>query len=230
MKVKLTILFILFSTIALAQNDSILLAQNDSIVNTQKSVSTFKRWFGISAGWVMKEDIVSNIFITDGSGNLGNLTQKMFGNTVQVGFSFAPSFGKYGLGLYTGLYYEHTWGTKMINCITSPNNASYNDFGLPEESSYTWPYEHALYIPLHFQYKHEFSPDLNLYASAGPSFGIGFSPNKYAYSTMYIGGKFGFQFYGVQISMLTEWGIVLKRLVADYIVARPISVQLSYMF
>jgi len=218
MKVKLTILFVLLSATLLAQDNA----------NALKSASPIKRWFGISAGWVMKEVIVKDIYLMDESGrDLGITTEKQFGNAVQIGFSFAPSFGKYGLGLYTGLYYEHTWGSHGYNAGATDMLGMGYAYG-----SFRWSGEHALYLPLHFQYKHEFSRDMRIYASVDPSLEIGFSSSNYTscFPIIYGGCKFGFQFYGVQLSMLTEWGVGFRKLVGDPINARPISIQLSYMF
>ena len=224
-----------------------------------------KHWFGLSAGWVLKDKFMNagdvNLY-DDYSGNMIYAMQdckvQSLGNTLQVGFIFAPTFGKYNLGLYTGLFFEHTWAMKQITTWNPGINSSVSNSAMElengkiiaeEEPMYNgvrikWfgAYENSLYLPIHFQYKYNFNPNMNIYVSIGPSFEFGldeydgYSSSSFDYYTkskinVLIGGKCGFQLYGAQISLLTEWGVTSSKyydITAHY--HRPISIQLSYMF
>ena len=184
-----------------------------------------KRWFGVSAGWVLKDNISSNIQFMDPKGTYvytANIHE--LNNALQIGLSFAPTFGKLGLGMYTGLYYELSWAMKKIE---------YRDDGTKTVSqnpsmSYANPIQ-TLYLPAHFQYNYLINPNMSLYTSAGPSFEFNISTG-FPKCAFLLGARCGFQAYGVQISLLTEWGIYTSPKLIDYGIHRPLSIQLSYMF
>ena len=88
-----------------------------------------------------------------------NLPEKKYSNTLFLGLSWAPEFG-YGFGLQTGIYYE-------------PTMEKYN-----AQDVYTYfANEHALSIPLRFQYRIEVAKDFSLFLYTGPSFDFGLAFN-----------------------------------------------------
>lgn len=88
-----------------------------------------------------------------------NLPEKKYSNTLFLGLSWAPEFG-YGFGLQTGIYYELTM-------------EKYN-----AQDVYTYfANEHALSIPLRFQYRIEVAKDFSLFLYTGPSFDFGLAFN-----------------------------------------------------
>lgn len=224
-----------------------------------KSISV-KRWFGITVGWVLRDRVqkVDEMPLTDNSGNilttLSNYKSQSLGNTLQIGFTFAPSFGKYGLGFYTGIYFEHTWAMKQVHTWDPIYSSAGSELEtgkvvIEDEPVYDghrvkWfgNFENQLYLPIHFQYKYDFNPNVNLYASVGPSFEFGlgkvnyYSSSSFDYYTnskinILMGGRVGFQLYGAQISVTSDWGISHE---TYYDISsryhRPISIQISYMF
>lgn len=90
---------------------------------------------------------------------------KKYSNTLVFGFSWTPEFG-YGFGLQTGIYYELTM-----------ERHKYDSY---DPDIYIYPYrgythslfanEHALSIPLRFQYRIEVAKDFSLFLYTGPSF------------------------------------------------------------
>lgn len=213
-----------------------------------------KRWFGISAGWAFRDRVVNfgdiNTPVISDSGKGGyHFKSQSLGNTMQIGFTFTPTF-RYGLGLYTGLYFEHTWAMKQINTwdpngvtVSVSGNSAMEDIGrevITKEPIYNgtrikWfgAYENVIYLPIHFRYKYDLNPNMNISASVGPSFEFGLDKGDYKSNVnVLMGARFGFQLHGVQISLLTDWGISPEKIL-DGISAfyhRPISIQLSYMF
>ena len=154
----------------------------------------YHRWFGFSVGYVWK-NLESNMEQTGYSGSsFGFPNFKYYGNTLQIGFTFNPTF-KYGLGLYTGLYYEHTFADKMTwnlgaNTILggeSSGSQTYSEYKEDYNNSAhgynkdvpLWfkNYTDALFLPLHLQYKKEFVPEVAILVSAGFSFE--FAAKKY---------------------------------------------------
>ena len=217
-----------------------------------KEPISIKHWFGISTGWVFRDRLVNygDVPLVDHWGDflmtISNYKQQSLGNTLQIGFTFIPTF-RYGLGLYTGLYFEHTWAMKQINTwdpvIFSAGESEVDDGRevITEEpilyngTRIKWfgAYENVIYLPIHFQYKHELKPNMCISASVGPSFEFGLDKGDYKSNVnVLMGARFGFQLHGVQISLLTDWGISPEKIL-DGISAfyhRPISIQLSYMF
>lgn len=211
---------------------------------------SIKRWFGISAGWAFRDRVVNfgdiNTTVISDSGKGGyHFKSQSLGNTMQIGFTFTPTF-RYGLGLYTGLYFEHTWAMKQINTWdpdplieSTTNNPTAEDIDVGREvitkQTYKWfgAYENVIYLPIHFRYKYDLNPNMNISASVGPSFEFGLNKGDYKSNVnVLMGARFGFQLHGIQISLLTDWGISPEKIL-DGISAfyhRPISIQLSYMF
>ena len=214
-----------------------------------------KRWFGVTVGWVFKERVYQvngDMTLMDRQtgvdyGTVRDMKETSYGNTLQVGFTFSPSF-KYGLGLYSGVYYEHTWAMKQELTWIAPRATTQENIDLPivitEEQTLSdgtkrrWfgSYVNSLYIPIHFQYQYNINPNMKLAISAGPSFEVGLNEPNYRYNksrfNLLMGGRVGFQMYGAQISIATEWGVIKENFgnstYAHY--HRPISIQLSYMF
>lgn len=215
-----------------------------------KEPISIKHWFGISAGWVFRDRVVNfgdiNTPVITDSGKGGyNFKQQSLGNTLQVGFTFTPTF-RYGLGLYTGLYFEHTWAMKQINTWdpdplieSTTSNPTAEDIDVGREvitkQTYKWfgSYGNVLYIPIHFRYKYDLNPNMNISASVGSSFELGLDKGNYKSNVnVLMGARFSLQLHSVQISVLTDWGISPEKIL-DGISAfyhRPISIQLSYMF
>ena len=225
-------------------------AKKKQKVQKTKEPISIKHWFGISAGWVFRDRVVNfgdiNIPVITDSGKGGyNFKQQSLGNTLQVGFTFTPTF-RYGLGLYTGLYFEHTWAMKQINTWdpdplieSTTSNPTAEDIDVGREvitkQTYKWfgSYGNVLYIPIHFRYKYDLNPNMNISASVVSSFELGLDKGNYKSNVnVLMGAKFGLQLHSVQISVLTDWGISPEKIL-DGIYAfyhRPISIQLSYMF
>lgn len=206
MKTKLIVLLLLFSAVVSAKENHI----------------SVKRWFGLSTGWVLK-DVDANYNDDDGIKR-----QQLVSNTLQVGFSFAPTFGKLGLGMYSGLYYEFTLNNKFITYMEDGTKTTMYADQNPEMNS-NGPMQ-SLYLPIHFQYNYRINPNMSLYSSVGPSFELPIINQKNRfYPNIFLGARLGFQVYGVQISVLTEWGLASRKLVNSHF-HRPLSIQLSYMF
>ena len=235
-----------------------------------------KRWFGITLGWVFR-DRMTNIgkfyssdvhddYINNQYFVLDNYKVQSLGNTLQIGFTFSPTFGNVGLGLYSGLYFEHTWAMKQIS-TWNPNHIgnvncseelrtgklvitkeSYDNNG--KRIKWFGAYENALFLPIHFQYKYNFNPNMSVSASAGVSLVFGLDNDSYysypSHVNVLLGTRCGFQLYGIQVSLVSDWSISPEKVTYDISLKhdmssnltittpcfyhRPISVQLSYMF
>lgn len=89
------------------------------------------------------------------------LAKKKYSNTLFIGLSWAPEFG-YGFGIQTGVYYELTMEQHSYE-----TNRAYSFFAS----------EHALAIPIRFQYRIEVAKDFSLFLYTGPSFDFGLAFN-----------------------------------------------------
>ena len=130
--------------------------RNQNNTNSYKQRKCFncpkaKYSWGLSLGYVEKE--LENPFITNDNHGDYSFHEKMEG--VQLGLRFEPLF-KYGLGLNTGIFYEY-YTLKLFE-----ENYNY-------DSGYD---EHLLKIPLHLEYRFNFSRHFNLFAFGGSSIGV----------------------------------------------------------
>jgi hypothetical protein len=106
--------------------------------------NTGYKW-GFSAGYVEKR--MYDYDIGYGYNNLMGL---------QFGFKIEPLF-KYGFGLHTGVFYEFYY---------KPIEQNYSDY----YDTYTVDYmQHVINIPLHLEYRLNFSRYFNLFVYGGPS-------------------------------------------------------------
>lgn len=213
----------------------------------------FKRWFGISAAWVFRDVmLITEAEFQNMSGeSLSSATymEQTLSNALQIGFTFAPCFGDKGLGLYTGFYYERAWAMKYLSVsYGSPllENTRRERYPKANDTRQQWlgAYGNVLYLPIHFQYRHAFNANMNTSVSLGPSFEFGldkvYTTNRRENVNVLLGCRVGFQLYGAQISLLTDWGVRPFKVwrygvtqngdLVDLFRHRPISIQLSYMF
>jgi hypothetical protein len=75
---------------------------------------------------------------------------------IQAGLRFEPLF-KYGFGLNTGLYYEYY--SDILNQIS--------DYGDDEDNTESPYEEHAIILPLHLEYRFNFSKYFNIFVYGG---------------------------------------------------------------
>ena len=225
------------------------------LADDSSNTHSVKRWFGLSIGWIFRDNICSYTNkLQNSAGKIveySTYTAQTMGNTLQVGFTFSPTFGNKGFGLYSGLYYEHTWGMKYVtmNKVKDAQKntlfenkqeileSQYYKNGLP--SKLFEGIDDELFIPIHFQYMHAFDKDMRLYVSVGPGFEYSISKSRnldiVSNTNIVLGCRFGFQVYGAQLSLVSDWGVfphVIKQNYGDRNIFyhRPISVQISYMF
>ena len=173
---------------------------------------------------------------------LPDIPEKKYSNTVFIGLTWAPEFG-YGFGLQTGLYYELTMEKAK------------------DREVYTYfANEHALAIPLRFQYRIEVAKDFSLFLYTGPSFDFGLAFNireeeipypgsliepeveKYniyelsnlqRFNVMWgVGG--GLRYKGLQLRAGGDWGLIdiMKGYDSNdrYYLHKPFHITLSYQF
>ncbi len=218
------------------------------VINNEPRVLKIKRWFGISAGWVFRDLIeASEVKMTDMSGTILTTTkvvEQTLSNAIQVGLTFSPTFGQKGLGLYTGLYYERSWAMKYMRNTTGTkygNGVTAIRYPQDFDYRYTWlgVFGDVLFIPLHFQYKRPFNYNLNISISAGPSFEFGLDQMEGVHNgdriNILLGCRFSVQLYGLQLSLITDWGIrpyssIKYEANVKGFRHRPVALQLSYMF
>ncbi len=114
---------------------------------------------GFTMGWVQKHWAVKN---TSGGAaeKMGYWDDSKNINGMQVGIKIEPLF-KYGFALNTGIFYEFYY---------SKGAESYYD----GESYHPILMEHVLYVPLHFEYRLNFSRKFQLffYGGAGIDYGL----------------------------------------------------------
>jgi hypothetical protein len=125
------------------------------------------RIFGISAGYVQKQWKWTENGKTHKIGAFDK--ENSFVNGIQAGIRIEPLF-KRGFGLSTGLFYEYYF-SKSDNYTDT-----YSDS--PEEYNYHLNFsEHSLYLPLHLEYRLNFSENFQLFFEAGPSIDYALSGN-----------------------------------------------------
>lgn len=221
-----------------------------------------QRPVGIAIGYMQKSLIYNDIVWVDGlptnntkkvKRGLTNsflqeyayedIPEKKFSNTVFIGLTWAPEFG-YGFGLQTGLYYELTM-----------EQVEYEDLRYQHFAD-----EHALSLPLRFQYRIEVAKDFSLFLYTGPSFDYSLAfnirekelPNpgslikpkveKYnlyeeydlkRFNVMWgVGG--GLRWKGLQLRAGGDWGLINMMKGGDsnnkYLLHKPFYIALSYQF
>lgn len=106
--------------------------------------------FGFSVGYVQKQWVVKE----DGeTTKMGYWDDTKYMSGIQAGFRFEPLF-KYGFGIDTGLYYEYYYSkSKTISYEGNEFEPSIN--------------EHSLYLPIHLEYRLNFSSKFQLFFYGG---------------------------------------------------------------
>jgi tetratricopeptide (TPR) repeat protein len=112
---------------------------------------------GLSVGYVQKQWTISD---ENGANKCGFWDDSSCISGVQVGVRIEPLF-KYGFGIDTGLYYEYYY---------SKSQTMYEQ-GVEFRPSLQ---EHAIYLPVHLEYRLHFSPSFQLffYGGGGLDYGI----------------------------------------------------------
>lgn len=142
-------------------------ATSSTSVSTSSSTTSYNRYkprtnrefnmpfdeqgeFGISVGYVQKQWVAK----ADGeTTKMGYWDDTKYMSGIQAGFRFEPLF-KYGFGIDTGLYYEYYYSkSKTISYEGNEFEPSIN--------------EHSLYLPIHLEYRLNFSSKFQLFFYGG---------------------------------------------------------------
>jgi hypothetical protein len=134
--------------------------KTDKCFNCPKDVH---RPFGLSLGYVQKqwewttwERTITYDMWKD---------RRLYLEGLHVGVRVEPLF-KYGFGLSTGLFCEYYQSLSPVLEGTYSDKSGKYDYRIKFS-------EHLLYVPLHFQYRLNFSKDFQIFAQAGPSVNYG---------------------------------------------------------
>lgn len=217
----------------------------------EKSI-TPNRQFGVSVGYVQKQ------LWRDGNyapwcmakpvTKTGKASRRLNSPALRVGFHWSPEF-KYGLGLYTGIFYEMSYASARI----VENKYDYNKFYDITSC------DHSLSIPFRFQFRYEFIKDLSAFIYTGPSLDISLSykrkihmsddlgdGNTDRYKDMEddmheaeglkpfnllwgVGG--GFRYKGLQFTIGADWGALdISSQEEPIYLNKPLHLTISYVF
>ena len=131
-------------------------------------------------------------------------------NGAYAGVSFnIPVAGEFGFA--PGVYYS---------LITNKSGGAGTILGIPASASSTFM-EHAINVPLYFNYGRDLARDTNVFVYAGPTLqyglasttklagGVGeFSGENYNRFNVYLGGGIGFQVSAIQITVGYDYGMM----------------------
>lgn len=207
-----------------------------------------KRPIGLSIGYVQKqwvykprkEYLTEYGDITEKYGFYGDDNESKVAQGLQAGIRIEPQFG-YGFGLNTGIFYEF---------YTDKSNDYYDNDGY--EYYMTWQ-EHSLYVPLHLEFRANFSDAFQLFIYGGASIDYGISSKYYGHfyyddyetepedaygddmnrfnASWEVGA--GIRIKGVQLQWQMSRGLIdMAGKNAEYTVKqnKPMAITLSWMF
>ena len=207
------------------------------------------RPWGFSIGYVQKQWVYKTL--PEYASELGSVVERYgvfaeegeakVANGLQVGIRYEPQF-QYGFGLNTGLFYEFYYD----------KSKDYSD----SDGRYflKWK-EHSLNIPLHVEFRANFSEGFQFFVYGGASIDIGISStitfHDYNYDRDYepmdiYGDEYemkrfnasweagaGFRFKGIQLQGQVAHGLIdMASRGSDYSAMqdKPLSISLSFMF
>lgn len=220
--------------------------KNDRVAKKKKGFNAPKTndYWGIAAGYASK--VWSKQTLPDNKENVGVYDNGWL-HGIQFGIRFNPQF-KYGFGLDTGIYYEYYH-----------NKSAIYDDGVNEEGTFSYfktLNEHVVRIPLHLEYRMNFSKNFQLFFYGGLSadyilsgnmtytqqgYQSPYEVNKKIYGTIIPSAKRynaslsfggGFRFSALQFNIGSQMGLINVSPSEEYELRQnnPLSVTLSVMF
>lgn len=201
-------------------------------------------FWGVAAGYASK--VWSKTVPPADKSNVGVYNDGWL-HGIQFGIRFNPQF-KYGFGLDTGLYYEYYH-----------NKSSFFDDGVDEEGTFSYYKtlnEHVVRLPLHLEYRLNFSKNFQIFFYGGltadyilsgnmsytrQGYMSPYEVNKDIYGTIIPSAKRynaslsfggGFRFSALQFNVGSQLGLIDVSPSPDYELRQnnPLSVTLSVMF
>lgn len=220
--------------------------------NSSSATTTKKRSFnapktsdmwGISAGYVSKQWIKT---LPTGEETKMGLYDNSWLHGIQLGIRFNPQFN-YGFGLDMGLYYEY-YHNRSIQLTDIVDGKEFNYFRTFSE--------HVLRLPIHLEYRLNFSKGFQLFFFGGAAaeytlsssisyteqgfkepylvdkniYGTTIPSSKRYNASASFGG--GFRFGIIQFNVGSELGLINVSSSPDYVIKqnKPLHIMLSVMF